>query len=182
VTTTSRIQLAPGGRPRLAVGSWRADPAHSHASFAARVAGRPLRGRLPLTGRVLIAEPVEDSTARLVARSGAVSTGSPVLDRLLTGPGFLDAGTFPEISFRSELLAWVPAGWRAAGRLQVKNAEHDLACYLALHLGGTRPDGSPRILITSSWVIDSRWITRQWIPGLGRRIVMTCSCSLEQDM
>jgi len=121
VTTTSRIQLAPGGRPRLAVGSWRADPAHSHASFAARVAGRPLRGRLPLTGRVLIAEPVEDSTARLVARSGAVSTGSPVLDRLLTGPGFLDAGTFPEISFRSELLAWVPAGWRAVGILQVKN-------------------------------------------------------------
>jgi hypothetical protein len=31
-----------------------------------------------------------------------------------------------------------------------------LACYLALHLGGTRPDGSPCILITSSWVIDAR--------------------------
>jgi polyisoprenoid-binding protein YceI len=94
VTTTSRIQFAPGGQPRLAVGSWRVDPAHPHASFAARVAGRPVRGRLPLTGRALIAEPVEDSTARLVARSGAVSTGSPVLDRLLTGPGFLDAMTF----------------------------------------------------------------------------------------
>ena len=68
------------------------------------------------------------------------------------------------------------------GLLQVKNAEHELACHLDPHLGGTRPDGSPRILITSSWAIDSRWITRQWIPGLGRRIVMTCSCSLERDM
>ncbi len=48
------------------------------------------------------------------------------------------------------LLAWVPAGWRAAGRLQVKNAEHELACHLDLHLGGTRPDGSPRIVIASS--------------------------------
>jgi hypothetical protein len=76
----------------------------------------------------------------------------------------------------------VPAGWRAVGRLQVKNAEHQLACHLALHRGGTRPDGSPRILITSSWVIDSRWVTSQWIPGLGRRIVMACSCSLEPDM
>jgi hypothetical protein len=64
-----------------------------------------------------------------------------------------------------------------AGRLQVKNAEHELACRLDLHLGGTRPDGSPCIVITSSWVIDSGWVTRQWIPGLGRRIVMTCSCS-----
>jgi len=62
-------------------------------------------------------------TARLAARTSAISTGSPWLDRLLAGPGFLDAGAFPEISFRSELLAWVPAGWRAVGRLQVKNAE-----------------------------------------------------------
>jgi hypothetical protein len=163
-TMTPGMQLPSGGQQRLAAGSWRVDPARSHASFAASVVGRPVRGCLPLSGGVLITEPIEDSTA------------------LLIGPGFLDAAAFPEISFRSELLAWVPAGWRVAGRLQVKNAEHDLACYLAPHLGGTRPDGSPRILITSSWVIDSRWITRQWIPGLGRRIVMTCSCSLEPDM
>ena len=104
-----------------------------------------------------------------------------MLDRLLAGPGFLDAGSFPEVSFRSERLAWVPAGWRAAG-LQVKNAEHELACHVDLHLGGTRPDGSPRILITSSWVIDSRWVTSREIPALSRRIVMTCSCSLEPDM
>ena len=181
-TTTPGTQLPPGGQPRLAAGSWRVDPAQSHASFTATVVGRPVRGRLPLTGRVLITEPIEDSTARLVARAAAVRTGSPVLDRLLAGPGFLDAGTFPEISFRSELLAWVRTGWRATGRLQVKNAEYDLACRLELHLGGTQPDGSPRILITSSWVIDSGWITRQWIPGLGRRIVMTCSCSLQPDM
>ena len=181
-TTTPGMQLPPGGQPRLAAGSWRVDPAQSHASFAASVVGRPVRGRLPLAGRVLITEPIEDSTAQLIARAGAVSTGSPVLDRLLAGPGFLDARAYPEISFRSELLAWVRAGWRATGRLQVKNAEHDLACHLGLHLGGTRPDGSPCILITSSWVIDSRWITRQWIPGLDRRIVMTCSCSLRLDM
>ena len=155
-TTTPGMQLPPGGQPRLAAGSWRVDPARSRASFAASVVGRPVRGRLPLSGRVLITKPIEDSTARLIARAGAVSTGSPVLDRLLAGPGFLDAAAFPEISFRSELLAWVPAGWRAVGRLQVKNAEHELACHLALHLGGTRPDGSARILIASSWVIDSR--------------------------
>ena len=181
-TTTPGMRLPPGGQPRLTAGGWRVDPAQSHASFAASVVGRPVRGRLPLSGEVLITEPIEDSTARLAARAGAVSTGSPVLDRLLAGPGFLDAAAFPEISFRSELLAWVPAGWRAVGRLQVKNAEHELACCLALHAGGTRLDCSPRILITSSWVIDSRWVTSQWIPGLSRRIVMTCSCSLEPDM
>ena len=142
-TTTPGMQLPPGGQPRLAAGSWRVDPAQSDASFAASVVGRPVRGRLPLSGGVLITEPIEDSTARLIARAGAVSTGSPVLDRLLAGPGFLDAGAYPEISFRSGLPAWVPAGWRTVGRLQVKNAEHELACRLDLHLGGTRP-AAPR--------------------------------------
>ena len=116
-TMTPGMPLPPGGQPRLAAGSWRVDPAQSHASFAASVAGRPVRGRLPVSGRVLITEPMEDSTAQLIARAGAVSTGSPVLDRLLAGPGFLDARAYPEISFRSELLAWVRAEWRATGRL-----------------------------------------------------------------
>ena len=182
ITTTPGIQLGPGGQPRLPAGSWWVDPAHSHASFTARVADRPVRGRLPLTGEVLIAEPIEDSTARLAARASAVSTGSVVLDRLLTGPGFLDAGAFPEISFRSELLTWVPAGWRAVGRLRVKDTEHELACRLELHLGDTRPDDPPGIMIVSNWVIDSRWVTSQWIPALGRRIGMTCSFCLKPDM
>jgi len=182
VTTTPDIQLQPGGQLRLAVGSWRVDPARSHASFAAQFAGQPVRGRLPLTGGVLIAEPVEDSTARLAARASAVSTGSPVLDRLLAGPGFLDAGAFPEISFRSELLVWVPAGWRAVGRLQVKNTTHELACQLDLDLGGTRPGDPPHIIIASRWAIDSRWVTSQWVPALDRRIMMACSCLLEQSI
>jgi polyisoprenoid-binding protein YceI len=180
--TMPGIQLKPKGQPRLAAGSWRADPAHSHALFTARVAGRLVRGRLPLTGEVRITEPIEDSTAQLAARASTVSTGSPVLDRLLAGPAFLDARAFPEISFRSELLVWVPAGWRAVGRLQVKNTEHELACQLDLDPGDPRPGDPPRIIIASSWVIDSRWVTSQRIPALGRRIVMTCSCLLELGM
>jgi hypothetical protein len=88
----------------------------------------------------------------------------------------LDAGVFPEISFRSEQLVWVPAGWRAVGRLRVKDTEHELACQLELHLGDPL-----RIIIASSWVLDSRWITSQRIPALDRRILMTCSFCLEPD-
>jgi polyisoprenoid-binding protein YceI len=180
--TTPDHQFLPAGLPRLAVGSWRVDPARSLASFAARAAGRSVCGHLPLTGQVLVTEPIEDSTVRLAARTRAISTGSPLLDRLLAGPGFLDAAAFPEISFRSELLAWVPTGWRAVGRLQVKDTEHELACRFDPRLDDLQPGGPQQLLIACSWVIDSRWITRQWIPGLDRRIVMTCSLSLEPDM
>jgi polyisoprenoid-binding protein YceI len=182
VTTMPGIPRLPEAQPRLAAGSWRVDPGRSHASFAVRGAGRSVRGRLPLTGQVLVTEPLEDSTVRLAARTSAVSTGSTWLDRLLAGPGFLDAGAFPEISFRSELLAWVPAGWRAVGRLQVRGTEHELACRFHLRLDDPRPDGPPRLLVAGSLVIDSRWVTRQRIPALDRRIAMTCSLSLEPDL
>src|SRR6201994_2673061 len=86
-------------------------PARSAPSFPAAGVARPVRGPLPLAGRVLITEPIEDSTARLAARASAVSTGSPVLDRLLAGPGFLDAAAYPEISFRSEPPALGPGRW-----------------------------------------------------------------------
>jgi polyisoprenoid-binding protein YceI len=181
-TTTPGRQFLPAGLPRLAVGSWRVDPARSHATFAASAAGRSVRGHLPLTGQVLVTEPIEDSTARLAARTRAISTGSPLLDRLLAGPGFLDAKAFPEISFRSELLAWVPTGWRTVGHLQVKDTQHELACRFDLRLDDLRPDGPLRVGVAGSWVIDSRWITRQRIPALDRRIVMTCSLSLEPDV
>ena len=85
------MTLRPEGQPRLACGGWRVDLDRSHASFAVRAAGQSVRGRLPLTGQVLVTEPIEDSTVRLAARASAASTGSSWLDRLLAGPGFLDA-------------------------------------------------------------------------------------------
>jgi polyisoprenoid-binding protein YceI len=182
VTITPDMQLKPGDQLRLAAGTWRVAPARSHASFAARLAGRNVRGHLPLTGEALVTEPIEGSVVRLAAKTGAVSTGSAVLDRLLAGPGFLDARAYPEISFCSELLVWVPTGWRAVGRLRVKNAEHELACEFGVQFSDTRPGVTPRLVIASSWVIDSTWVTSQRIPALGRRIAMTCSFFLEPDM
>ena len=181
-TLTSEIQLELGELPRLTTGSWQVDPSDSHASFAARLAGRRVRGRLPLAGQVVITEPVEQSAALLTARTNAVTTGSPVLDRVLGGPAFLDAQAYPEMSFRTDLLAQVPTGWRAAGRLQVKDAEHELACEFGVHLGDARPGGAPRLVIACSWVIDSTWITSQRIPALSRRIAMSCSFCLDPDM
>jgi hypothetical protein len=182
VTSTPDTQLRPGEQPLPATGNWRVGSADSHASFAARLAGRRVRGRLPLTGHVQITEPIEESTARLTSRASAVSTGSSVLDRLLAGPAFLDARAYPEISFQSDLLVRVPAGWRAVGRLQVKNAEHELACQLGAQLGDSRPGSAPHLVIACTWVIDSTWVTSQRIPALGRRIAMTCSFHLDPDM
>jgi hypothetical protein len=81
-TATSGIQLRPGGQrgwPPAAVGQ-----SGIVACLVYRAGCRAaVRGRLFLTGGVRITKPIEDSTARLAARTTAVSTGSPVLGRLL---------------------------------------------------------------------------------------------------
>ena len=182
MTTTPDVQLKPGEQTRLTAGSWRLRPTHSHATFAARLAGRRVRGQLPLSGQVRITDVIEESVVRLTASAAAVSTGSPILDRVLAGPAFLDARAYPQISFQSDLLVWVPAGWRAVGRLQVKDVEHELACQFAVQLGDAMPGGAPRLVVACSWVIDSTWVTSQRVPALGRRIAMTCSFHLDPDM
>ena len=182
MTRTSDIQLKLGESPQLAVGNWSLAPADSFASFTARLPWRRVQGRLPLTGQVLVTEPVEDSRASLTAKTRAVCTGWPVLDRVLAGPAFLDAHAYPDICFQSDLLICVPSGWRAVGRLRVKNTEHELACQFGLQFGHPEPGEVPLPVITCSWVIDSAWVASQRIPALDQRIEMNCSFRLEPDL
>jgi polyisoprenoid-binding protein YceI len=182
MTTTPDIQLKPDESTRLTAGSWRLAPSNSFVSFTARLPWRRVRGQLPLTGQVLIADPVEGSRAWLTASTSSVRTGSSVLDRALAGPAFLDARAYPDISFRSDLLTWVPSGWRAVGRLQIKNHEHELACEFGVQFGQPGLGDVPRPLVTCRWVIDAAWVVSQPIPALDRRIEMTCSFRLDPDI
>jgi polyisoprenoid-binding protein YceI len=178
-TATISAESAIDHLPRDAAGAWQVVAAHSYASFAARVAGRPVRGRLPLTGDASVGGAVRECATTLVAATGELRTFSRVLDTILTGPGFLEAAAYPEISFRSEQLTRVPTGWRAVGRLRVKDVDHEVACELALGPLRWHPDGAPRLSAKSHWVMDSTWITGQRIPGLHRRVAMTSSIVLE---
>ena len=134
----------------LAVGSWRWARGPIVGVLCTGAVGRPVRGRVLFTGPGARYRAIEDSTARLSARTSTISTGAPLPDRLLAGDGFLDA---------------------AGDRLPIRAA--------GLGSGQTAP---PASLSPGSWVIDSRWITSQRIPALGRRVVMTCPFPLQPDM
>jgi polyisoprenoid-binding protein YceI len=140
----SDIRSATHDQSAVPAGAWLVDPVRSHASFAARVAGRSIRGRLPLIGAVSVAASIEDSIAHLVAVANEVSTGNRILDRLLAGPGFLDIEDYPTISLRSQMLVCVPTGWRVVGQLEVKGIEHPIVCELEADLRSAQPQISAR--------------------------------------
>lgn len=166
------IRERPATRYPLPVppGQWEVDPRRSSAAFAAKVAGGPVRGQLPLTGGAVVSGRAGSSTC-LVASVSALTTGTGLLDRVILGRDFLDAVRFPEIGFRSDLLTRVPTGWRAVGQLEVKGCRHPLACELEV-------DPRDPLTITSRWLLDSAWITRRRVLGIGRHVAMTCSVSL----
>jgi polyisoprenoid-binding protein YceI len=169
-----------GPESPVPVGNWRVDATRSSASFTAGFAGRRFRGRLPLSGEAIVTPSIEDSTTELVAMTEAVRTGHGLIDGLLSSPNFLDAEAFPAITFRSDLLVRVPTGWRAVGQLQVKGTDYPLACELHVgprHLG----PGVASITLTTRWVLDASWITPQRVPGLSRRVAMTCTVELERS-
>jgi len=65
VTARPDIRATLGEQPHTATSSQRVGAADSHASLAARPAGRRVRGWLPLTGRVQTAEPIEELACQL---------------------------------------------------------------------------------------------------------------------
>jgi polyisoprenoid-binding protein YceI len=176
-TATTSIRAGVGAAPPVPVGGWRVDPSRSEVLFTARLAGRRVRGRLPLAGGAVVAVPIVASAAHLIAMADAVTSGSVRLDRLLAGPGFLDAEVFPEISFRTQMLVRVPTGWRALGQLHLKGIDHTVVCELDPPRQ-LQPDART-IMLTSRWGIDSSWITTRLVPTLSRRIAMSCSIALE---
>jgi polyisoprenoid-binding protein YceI len=179
-TTTVRQYRDTTLASPLPTGRWLVDADHSSAEFTARLAGRPIRGQVPLTGEVFIAPRVENSTARLVAAPKGLRTGHGVLDRLLVGAGFLHAEHFPEIAFHSQALVCVPIGWRAIGHLEVKGREHLVVCELAADLRNP-PRANTAIKVQSRWAIDSTWITHQRVLTLSRRVEMTCTLALHHQ-
>jgi polyisoprenoid-binding protein YceI len=153
--TTAPSKARPNGyRSLLPTGRWRVDPTRSSSVFNARIAGRPVRGRLPLRGDVLVAELAQESTAELVASPSAVTTGHGVLDRVLAGPGFLNADNFPEITFRSEVLVCVPTGWRAIGNMCIKGTEHPVVCELAADLRSAHTAGAVTVTVGPRFEMD----------------------------
>jgi polyisoprenoid-binding protein YceI len=162
-------------------GDWYVDPVRSHASFTARVAGTSVRGRLPLAGAVTVAPSVEGSKAQLVAVTSAVDTGNRMLDRMLAGPGFLDAEEHPTINLRLRRLVRVPTGWRALGQMQVKGVEHPMECELKGDLGQEQQPGcDTAVTLRTRWVLDSTWITGRRVPAMSRRVVMSCTVVLDR--
>lgn len=119
------------------------DPVHSTVGFSVRHTG--LRGKFTAFEGILRLDGSRPtrSAVQLSVQTGSFDTGSPAGEAHVTGPDFLDAATFPLMTFCSTRI--LDAGddyFRVAGHLRVKDLE--LPVHIDLEFGGARRDARGR--------------------------------------
>lgn len=119
-TTSSPIREL-NGTTLPAAGTWDLDPGHTEVSFIGRhFMLTKVRGRFTdVTGAIVVAETVEDSTVEVTIGMASVESGSQARDEHMRSAELFDTDTFPEASFRSASARWDGASGTIDGDLTI---------------------------------------------------------------
>ncbi|MFP4520057.1 MAG: YceI family protein [Oceanicaulis sp.] len=105
VMTLTACVSAPSTNPATAgAGAWTLDPGHTSVTWRVRHLGLSwYTARFDTAEANLDFDPANPDAAQLTAivKAGSISTGDPEFDSTLRGAGWFDAGTHPDIVFRS---------------------------------------------------------------------------------
>ncbi|MFK0290125.1 YceI family protein [Streptomyces sp. NPDC090442] len=147
VTASGRMDVGTivlarqGGVELPPPGPWTIDPMHSTVAAVAQHLGiSSVHGRFTeFSGRIVIAEDVEQSRVEAVINAASIDTGNGMRDGHLRNDDFLDVEVYPQISYRSNGLT--PAGpdrWTVHGELSLRGVVRPVD--LDLSYLGTGPD------------------------------------------
>ena len=133
-------------------GTWEFDKGHTSLEFVARHMLSRVRGRFTeFDGHLTIAERPEDSSVEVHVRADSIQTNSDYRDNHLKSEDFLQAETYPELTFVSKAVR--PSGgkrFELVGDLTIKDTTNEVV--LDAEFGGFGPnvDGSALVAFFSA--------------------------------
>lgn len=141
--------------PGYLPGTWQIDPMHSDATFSVRHLVTKVRGRFrTIEGRIETADDVLDSSVRVTIAADSVDTNNQMRDDHLRSADFLEADTYPALTFVSTRIRPDGTGFLVDGDLTIKDVTRQITA--AVEIGGLTPgqDGIPRAGCTATFDID----------------------------
>ncbi len=138
-------------------GTYEIDPAHTTVEFIARhLMIAKVRGRFTgFSGRMHIAENLEDSSAELNIEAGTLDTAEEQRDVHLRSPDFLDVERWPNITFRASNPRHVEGKhWRVPGELTIRDVTRPVELDVELEGVVEDPWGNTRAIFSASTIID----------------------------
>ncbi len=147
-----------------AVGVWDIDPAHSHLSIIARhLMVTKVRGTFDdISGTIEVAEDPTESSARVEAKAASVTTGVADRDGHLRSPDFLDAETYPLITFESTALTPEGDDWKLRGDLTIRGVTKPVEFNLTYEGSGQDPYGNTKAAFVATGEIEREQFGLTW--------------------
>ena len=147
-----------------AVGVWDIDPAHSHLSIIARhLMVTKVRGTFEdISGTIEVAEDPTQSSARVEAKAASVTTGVVDRDGHLRSPDFLDAETYPVITFESTAVTPNGDDWKLTGDLTIRSITKPASFDLTYEGSAQDPYGNTKAAFVASGEIDREEFGLTW--------------------
>lgn len=138
---------------------WKMDTSHSQVEFAVRhMAISTVRGRFrQFEGSVTVDEDGTPRSIEVLIDANSVDTAEPDRDRHLRSADFLDAATYPHITFRSNSIDRLgPNRYRVAGDVTIRNETRPLSFELEATSPITDPWGNRRAAASGSGVLNRK--------------------------
>jgi polyisoprenoid-binding protein YceI len=153
--------------------AWTFDPAHSLVEFSAKhMMITTVKGRLAdVRGTLTLDEAHPDrSTVEAEFAAASIDTRNEQRDGHLRSPDFLDAETFPTVSFRSRRIegarATGGASFRVVGDLTIRGTTREVTLDATYEGRGRDPWGSDRVSFSADTKIDRRDFGLVWNAAL----------------
>lgn len=138
-------------------GTYEIDASHSMAEFVARhLMVTKVRGRFGgLSGRITVAEPVEQSSVEVTLDASSIDTRDDKRDAHLRSPDFLDVDTHPTLDFRSTSVEVIDdERLRVSGDLTVRGVTRPVTLDATFDGKFADPWGNSRIGFSATTEID----------------------------
>jgi polyisoprenoid-binding protein YceI len=142
-------ELPPSGR-------WELDPAHTSIEFVARHMLTRVRGRFTeFEGGFEIGERPEDSRVHVEIAAASIQTNTSMRDDHLRSPDFLDAATYPKLTFSGTTFR--PTGettFELDGDLTIKDVTRPITLKGEILGWGPDTEGRPMLAASASATIN----------------------------
>jgi len=138
------------------VGTYRFDKAHTELGFVARHMISKVRGRFTeFDGKIVIGDSLEDSYVEVEIDAASIWTNTGMRDDHLRGGDFLEAETYPKLTFRSTAVR--PTGgttFQLVGDLTIKDTTNEVVLDAEFLGFGPGSQGGTVVAFTAKTEID----------------------------
>lgn len=155
-TTAAPPTRTVNGHVLPAPGVWDIDPGHADLAFIGRhFMVTKVRGRFTdVTGKVVVAENIDDSTVDVTINMNSVDSGSDARDVHLKSAELFDADQFPTATFRSTKVEWSRTAGVVHGDLTIHGVTRQVPLSVSFEGYARDPWGGDRAMFSAKTKIN----------------------------